>query len=125
MLPYCLPVGTVPADVQEFDVGQVVRLALALSGKKPLILALEMGLTEGQLSRQLSGCGPEHLSLHRLSRAKGLEFRLALVFFWGRAWGLWEGWEPVLDRVMRGRLTMAKASLTKSAAVEEKERVTA
>jgi hypothetical protein len=128
---FCLaiPVGIAPTDVQGFDVGEVFKLASALSGYKLGAAAIDMfpdmtpQAAAAALSRQLSGMGPDHLSLHRVSRIRHARFWLAFVFFLGRAAGIWEGWEPLLDGVMRGRLKMARASLAPRA--QEKERVSA
>ena len=57
-----------PALVQRWNVGRLLQHALddvAMTRKEAADI---MGLSEGQLSRQLAGIGPDHLSLHRCSR---------------------------------------------------------
>lgn len=61
-------VGVVPYLVERWHIGAAVAEALDEAGVNRKDAADAMGITVAQLSRALSGCGPDHLSAQRLTR---------------------------------------------------------
>ena len=61
-------IGVIPFLVQRWDVGRALDEALAESVVTRKAAADAMGISIAQLSREISGCGPEHLSAHRMTR---------------------------------------------------------
>ena len=115
LLPWIWPVMIAPADVQGWDCGELVDSALRMAGISRKCAALTMDTPEASLSRQIAGCGPEHLSLHRLTRLPA-RFWVVFVLLLGVRYGPWPGWaEMVADVVRRGKERASGSAIQLSA----------
>ena len=102
--------AAVPAAIRRWDIGAMWLAAIREARIEPKVAAGLMGISESQLSRQLLGRGPDHLSEDRLTRLPDevwLQFYVQL----GERLGLADDAVTRARREARDAFVMAQARL--------------
>lgn len=105
-----LMVLVAPSLIRAWDVGAVLDQALREAKVNRADAAYQMAVTEAQLARMISGCGPEHLSFDRVTRLPR-EIWLRLLPAIGEIYGLIPSADTRAERLARVVCRSAKATL--------------
>lgn len=109
--PVFVPIsGVIPTDRQRWNVGAAVERALVLANIPRKVAADLMGVKESALSRQLAGCGPDHITADALT-CLPIEFWVWFCLLTLEHYDLFPGTRSLAARAAVGTLRMARAAL--------------
>lgn len=122
--PVLGPSMVCPMARQKWDVGATVARSLELASLPRKVAADLMGVKESALSRQLAGCGPDHITADALT-CLPVEFWVWFCYLTLEHYGLFPGTRDLVARVVTGGLRMARAALLRKGATGDCDRVVA
>lgn len=122
--PVIVPLAVMPLQRQKWDVGRTVDRALTHAEIERKVAADLMGVKESALSRQLAGCGPDHITLDGLS-CLPVDFWVWFCLLALEKYGLFPGTRDIAARAVVGGLRMARAALKRKDGSSDRHHVVA